>query len=53
MSLSDESCHKTKAFLELLLLSQVGDTDVLSPSCPVIPLDFLSVARTALRPWLR
>lgn len=41
MSLSDDSCcNRTKAFLELLLLSHVRDADSLSPSCPHNPIRF-------------
>lgn len=40
-SLFDDSCYnKTKAFLELLLLSHVKDADSLSPSCPCNPIRF-------------
>lgn len=49
MSLSDDSCcNKTKAFLELLLLSHVRDADSLSPSCPCNPIRFHKLCKGSL-----
>lgn len=49
MSLFDDSCcNKTKAFLELLLLSHVRDADSLSPSCPHNPIRFHKLHKGSL-----
>lgn len=49
MSLSDDSCcNKTKAFLELLLLSNVRDADSLCPSCLCNPIRFYKLCKGSL-----
>lgn len=49
MSLSDDSCcNKTKAFLELLLLSHVRHAESLFPSCPHNPIRFYKLCKDSL-----